>query len=135
MKFHKAPERDLPETEEQLFQLDSFILLDINKAISIMGSKKMVREILPLMIADETQADIRAMKKAYQNKDWDTIERLAHKMKGGALNCGATRMKYACQYLERYKKTGRTSQLEPLFHQLIDVIEETQQHIRLWLSS
>ena len=35
-------------------------------------------------------------------------------------------MQYACQYLERYKKAGYTKLLDPLYHQLIKVLEETK---------
>ncbi|CZR34242.1 Uncharacterised protein [Legionella pneumophila] len=54
-------------------------------------------------------------------------------MKGGAANCGAVRMKYACQYLERYQKMGYTKLLEPLYQQLIKVVEDTQKNIHEWL--
>lgn len=36
-------------------------------------------------------------------------------MKDGAIYVGTTRMKYACQYLERYWKTGQREQFEKLY--------------------
>lgn len=124
---------DIPEREENLFNLDVYPLLDIRDAISIMGNLKLVREILPLMIGKETQKDVESIEKAFNVKDWETVERIAHKMKGGAANCGAVRMKYACQYLERYQKMGHTEFLEPLYQQLIKVIADTKKNIDEWL--
>ncbi|HAU1151094.1 TPA: response regulator [Legionella pneumophila] len=126
-------EADLPENESNFFNLDAYPLLDIHNAVSIMGSLKLVREILPLMIGKETQKDVESIEKAFHIKDWETVERIAHKMKGGAANCGAVRMKYACQYLERYQKMGYTKLLEPLYQQLITVVKDTQKNIHEWL--
>ncbi|HAT9600860.1 TPA: response regulator, partial [Legionella pneumophila subsp. pneumophila] len=126
-------EADLPESESNFFNLEAYPLLDIHNAVSIMGSLKLVREILPLMIGEETQKDVESIEKAFHIKDWETVERIAHKMKGGAANCGAVRMKYACQYLERYQKMGYTKLLEPLYQQLIKVVEDTQKNIHEWL--
>ncbi|HIG0328520.1 TPA: ATP-binding protein [Legionella pneumophila] len=128
-------EADLPENEDNFFNLDAYPLLDICNAVSIMGSIKLVREILPLMIGEETRKDVEAIEKAFHVKDWETVERIAHKMKGGAANCGAVRMKYACQYLERYQKKGYTKLLEPLYQQLIKVVADTQKNIQEWLKN
>jgi HPt (histidine-containing phosphotransfer) domain-containing protein len=73
------------------------------------------------------------IKEAYSNGDWDQVEKLAHKMKGGTVYCATFKMKYACQYLERYRKAGHVDQLDKLYHQLIDITETTRTTVRLWL--
>ena len=62
------------------------------------------------------------------------VER-GHKMKGGAVYIGTVKMRYACQYLERYQKSGLTKLLEPLYQQLLSVVLDTQSHIKEWLSN
>ncbi len=124
---------DLPEQEKQLFELDKFPLLDINSAVESLGNEAMLHDILSLMANKEIPSDLLNMQKIYIDKDWDGIEKLAHKMKGGTLYCGTTRMKYACQYLERYRKAGHASKLEKLYQQLIQVTQETKQSITQWL--
>ncbi|MGC1182186.1 hypothetical protein [Legionella sp.] len=49
------------------------------------------------------------------------------------MDYGAEKLVYACQYLERYHKAGYTQLLEPLYQQLIAVIEETQNKVNEWL--
>ncbi len=93
----------------------------------------MVRKILKLMLNKVIPNDGEAIQKAYAEKNWELIEKLAHKMKGGALYCGTIKMKFACQYLERYQKAGHTTQLDNLYHQLIQVLQETKIHIHQWL--
>nr|WP_155831600.1 hypothetical protein [Legionella oakridgensis] len=41
-------------------------------------------------------------------------------------------MKYACQYLERYQKAGHSTLLEPLYQQLIKVLQDTKQYLQQW---
>ena len=126
---------DLPQSEEELFDLKIFPLLDINKAISTVGNESLVRQVLELMISEEIQKDIIFIKTAHSEENWEEIEKFAHKMKGGAVYIGTVRMQYACQYLERYHKAGNTRLLELLYQQLITVVNDTQNHIREWLNS
>lgn len=124
---------DLPDTEAELFELAAFPLLDIKNASESMGGESMLREILLLMVKQEIPRDIEAIKKAYSEKNWKEIEGIAHKMKGGTVYCGTVRMQYACQYLERYQKAGYSAMLEKLYHQLIDVTQETKLVVEQWL--
>ena len=74
------------------------------------------------------------MIEGHKVEDWDKIQQLAHKIKGGAVYVGTIKLKMACQYLERYWKSGQREFLEPLFHQLIKVINESLLEINLWLT-
>jgi two-component system aerobic respiration control sensor histidine kinase ArcB len=42
-------------------------------------------------------------------------------------------MQYACQYLERYWKTGKRELVDKLYHQAIKIIEDTCIYIENWL--
>lgn len=126
---------DLPETEEELFFLDAYPYLDIQMAKNSIGDESMLREILQMMISEEIQKDISKIEKAHAKRDWAEVEKLAHKIKGGAVYIGTVKMKYACQYLERYQKAGLTESLEPLYQQLISVVLDTQSHVKAWLAN
>lgn len=127
--------RDLPDTEEQLFALNKFPLLDSNNGIKILGDAKVFKELLKVMVDEAIPDDKKAIEKAYAVKDWALIEELAHKMKSGALYCGTTKMLYACQYLERYRKAGHAQLLEKLYKQLLEVLSDTTYEIKRWLNS
>ncbi|MBA4260435.1 MAG: hypothetical protein C0446_14825, partial [Chitinophaga sp.] len=64
---------------------------------------------------------------------WEEVEKLAHKIKGGVAYLGTQKMRYACQYLERYYKAGHRTLLEPLYQQLISVSNDTNQTLLNWL--
>lgn len=124
---------DLPDAEEQLFELNKFPLLDISQGVTNVGDEKILKELLQLMVDKAIPEDELYIQKAYAEKNWKKVEDLAHKMKAGALYCGTIRMQYACLYLERYRKAGHSDLLEKLYYQLIQVLDETQQYIEKWL--
>jgi PAS domain S-box-containing protein len=130
--YTKGLGRDLPDTEEQLFELEQFPLLDIVKGLETLGSEATLSEILGEMI-DLVPKQKEELQQAYAAGDWDEVEKLAHKAKSGAEYPGTLRMKYACQYLERYRKAGHSASLEKLYHQLMNVLDDTQQRIAEWL--
>lgn len=130
----KPLRQDLPDTNDELFQLEQFLLFDREEALKNCGNKSMVIELLTVMITKDMPHDLECMKSAYANKDYSLIEKTVHKIKSSALYVGTIRMKYACQYLERYRKTGEGDLLEPLYHQAISVIEETCDYIIKWLN-
>lgn len=124
---------DLPATEAELFNLRSYPIFDLEQALQSAGSLLVLQDLLQLMVSQEISADKMLLEKAFLNKDWATIDVLAHKMKGGALYCGTVKLRYASQYLERYYKSGHVRSLDELYQQLIQVIEETSQSLVDWL--
>ncbi len=92
----------------------------------------MLHELLELMIK-ELPTDLEDMKKAFTARDYSLVEKTAHKIKGGAVYVGTTRMKYACQYVERYWKSGQRDLFNTLYHQAVSTIEETMTYIDGWM--
>ncbi|KTD52995.1 response regulator [Legionella quateirensis] len=125
---------DLPDSNDELFQLNQFPILDIEVALKNCGQKNMVNDLLSLMIKD-LPTDLAQMHQAYKTHKYDEVEKLAHKIKGGALYLGTTRMKYACQYVERYWKSGQHELFNPLVEQAVNTIDETIKYIEGWLRS
>ncbi|MFJ1268507.1 response regulator [Legionella lytica] len=124
---------DLPARSNELFQLGRFPLLDYEQGLKNCGTSCMLVELLALMITQELPADVEQLKNAFAKKNYNAVERIAHKIKGGAVYVGTARMKHACQYLERYWKTGAREHVDRLYHQAIAVIDETLVHLADWL--
>lgn len=126
---------DLPDTEEELFTLNQFPLLEVEQTIKGLGDKSIFIELLNDLIEVSLPQDFTKMKEAFASKDYEQVEKLAHKMKGGAVYVGTTRMKYACQYLERYNKSGQKELFIKLYHQAVIAIEQTEAYIKEWLKT
>ncbi len=126
---------DLPDTDEELFQLEQFPLLDTELALQNCGNQSTLVDLLTLMVKQEIPADVERMKKAFEAEDYSLVEKTAHKIKGGAVYVGTVRMKFACQYLERYWKSGERKLFADLYHQAIKSIEDSCIHINKWLEN
>lgn len=130
MKFVRT---DLPDTDEEMFLLDQFALLDEAQGLKTCGDKATLFELLTMMV-NQIPDDLQRLKEAFAIQDYTLVENLAHKMKGSAVYVGATRMKYACQYVERYWKTGELEWFDKLCHQAVEVIEDTLSAVTEWLN-
>ncbi|MBA2652454.1 MAG: response regulator [Tatlockia sp.] len=120
-------------SNEDQSELEHIPLFDYEEAMKNIGNEAILNDLLLLMINEAIPEDKEAIEKAHANQNWQQIEELAHKMKSGALYCGAKRMQYACQSLERHLKNGNKAPLEKLYRQLIVVVSETEHSIALWL--
>ncbi|KTD13393.1 PAS domain-containing hybrid sensor histidine kinase/response regulator [Legionella jamestowniensis] len=126
-------DEETPLDEEKLFNLTKYPLLDIEQGLDNLGSVDLLKELLTLMVKEDVPDDKAKIQEAFAIKDWPTVEKLALKMKSSALYCGTIRLRYACQYLEGYKKTASTPLLEKLYYQLIQILDATRQAIIDWL--
>jgi signal transduction histidine kinase/response regulator of citrate/malate metabolism len=126
---------DLPETESMMFDLSMFPVFDVEEGLKTMGNEETLAEILKIMVEESLPPDLKLLQTAHERLDWDKTQQLAHKIKGGAVYAGTMKLKMACQYLERYWKSGRRELLEPLYQQTVAVIEESMPEIRRWLKA
>lgn len=124
--------KDLPDSDDEMFQLNQFPLLNSEEALKNCATHEMLKELLTLM-TQELPTDLERMKNAFKALDYPLVEKTAHKIKGGAVYVGTIRMKYACQYVERYWKTGQRELFDALYHQAVSTIEETITYIEGWL--
>jgi PAS domain S-box-containing protein len=125
---------ELPEHNESLFHLSEFPVLDVEEGIKTTGNQTMLAEMLTFMINESLPQDLELIKEAHAAHDWNKTQQVAHKIKGGAVYVGTIKIKIACQYLERYWKSGQRDLLERLYQQTIVVIEESIQEINHWLN-
>ncbi|KTD49814.1 response regulator [Legionella quateirensis] len=120
---------ELPEQNEALFDLSPFPILSVEEGIKTSGNKTTLEQMLAFMVQDSLLNDMQLIKEAHANLDWDKTQQLAHKIKGGAIYVGTVQLKMSCQYLERYYKSGQRELLEPLYQQVLTVINQTIKEI------
>lgn len=113
----------LPETEQELFALEQYPLLDEQEGVNAVGTIEMLQELLTMLIDQTFPTELPLLEKAYAESDWTAVQALAHKLKGGALYIGTIKLRYACQYMERYRLAGHTKLLEPLYQQLLKEVK------------
>ena len=124
---------DLPDTEDELFQLECVSLFDVDLALKQIPDKSLLITLLNTYLSESMQNDVHMLKEYYEQKDWEGVEKTAHKIKGGVVYLGTEKMRMACQHLERYYKAGHRILLDQLYQQVIKVNDETIICIENWL--
>ena len=117
---------ELPSEEDNLFKLESYLLFDKHILIaSFSESWKDLAQVLLEELISALPTYLTQLQQLHDASNWTKIESLAHYIKGGAASCGVERLKYACQFVERYYKAGHRELLEKVYQQLLTVIHET----------
>lgn len=129
LSTHGALGIDLPNTEEELFTIDNLLIFDPESAKKIIGDNKKLLEDMLKLTLDVIEEELPLLKTAYEEKNWEQVAKISHKLKGGFLNIGLTRAAIACQYLERYHKAGHRNLLEQLYFMVLKVLDETTKNI------
>lgn len=126
--------QDILEMETNLFDLESTPLIDVE---SILIEENFDKSVLITMLHNFFTQDMPNEKLAFETsfaaQDWQKLENLAHRMKGGIMYLGLKKLQNACQHLEHYHKTGQTKLLHSLYQQLMRVFSETEHAIQAWL--
>ncbi|KTD53577.1 sensory box histidine kinase/response regulator [Legionella santicrucis] len=118
---------------EELLSLDSVSLFDTQEGMRYINDVSLLFQLLKEFTSPTIQQDIQNMKKAYLEQDWNQISHLTHKIKGGVACIGTKRMFLACQYLEQYSKAGNQVMRDKLYHQVIEVNQQTFDEVTRWL--
>ncbi|WP_218813570.1 PAS domain-containing sensor histidine kinase [Rickettsiella endosymbiont of Dermanyssus gallinae] len=118
--------------------LQSLPLLDKEKALKLLGSEEIFHELLGLLESGLIK-EIVELKQYHQDKDWQGVAKLAHKWKGGASYCGASRLeqvcKEICKEIGAALKAKSPEKLEILYQALLQVVEETNEAARKIIAS
>ena len=125
----------LKENRDELpHDLQSFTLLDKEKALKLLGNKETLHELLELL-ESSLRKEIVELKQYHQDKDWQGIGKLAHKWKGGASYCGANRLEQVCKEIGTALRAESLEESEILYQTLLQVAEETKEAARKIITS
>ena len=123
------------QSDKDFDDLVIYPLFDIDKALkSFNQDKSLVHDILKSMIEHEIPENIAVILETRSKDDWNKISDLIHKMKGGAMYCGTTKLQYACVLFEKHYKNAKIEDLNDLLDKLLEVCFETQSKIKSWLA-
>ncbi|WP_342220403.1 ATP-binding protein [Rickettsiella endosymbiont of Miltochrista miniata] len=110
-------------------QLQSLSLLDKEKALEFLGSDEKLHEMLALLVNSLTK-EIPNLEQYHQDNDWQGIQVLAHKWKGGASYCSASRLEQICIEMITALKAESLEEAEVFYQQLLQIAEATKEVAR-----
>jgi len=105
-------------------------IVDIEYAKTLLGGNETVVQEMLMMLVDSLPEEISALEAAHQQKDWQQLKNLAHKLKGGSSYCGTLRLKSACTELDSYIKSGLTEKIPELYQCVLAEINAVQEFIK-----
>ena len=82
-----------------------------------LGGEEMLRELVEMFL-DEGQSRLATLRKALEEGDAQSVERVAHTLKGNSVNMGAVRMAALCAELEDVGASGDLSRGPELLERL-----------------
>jgi len=122
-KFLKSSEQ-VNHTKTNLEQAEKVVDFEYtNKLLG--GNEAVVREML-IMLMNSLPYEIEALEQVYQQKDWEGLRAVVHKLKGGSSYCGTLRLKSVCIELDNYLKSGLTARIPELYQKLLAEIAALQ---------
>ncbi|MCP4473101.1 MAG: response regulator [Gammaproteobacteria bacterium] len=105
-------------------------IIDLKQAASLMASDiETAKSMLELIVADLPQ-NRNEFEEAYQNQEWERLQKSVHKLHGATSYCGTPRLKICCHNLEsalHNKNNFSAKKIAPLFKALQQTIDEVIQ--------
>ena len=106
----------------------------INKVVDIQQSlehshqnKSLAKDMLDLLITmiEDEKANISRL---YEQKNWQALAALTHKLYGGCCYCGVPELQQACEKADKQLQQQRYDNLEPMINKLLNAMND----ILLW---
>lgn len=105
-------------------------VVDFNYAKQLLnGNEAILNEMLD-ELAESLPSEIEALTQAFEEKNWENLRAITHKLKGGSSYCGTLRLNSACKELESDIKSGLTERMPLLYANLLSEIKAVQTFIQ-----
>lgn len=97
-------------------------IIDYQEGIDKMGGNETAASELLKLLKQSLQEELPLLNEAREANNWEKIQAIAHKLRGGSSYCGTQRLQQACAILEDYLADKKTKWQEEIFQQLITEI-------------
>lgn len=118
-----------PLLETDHLKLEGMVI-DFEKAKKQLGEERIAHELLHLFVTSLPE-EVEKLKTAHQNKDWDAMKAVAHKLIGGSSYCGTTRLQIVCTKLETAIRINKADLLDSLYKQLCTEIKAVEEAVKI----
>ena len=120
---HFSFNHDVIDNSKEILLTLSGEHIDMNDSITkASGDVKVAKKMLRLLV-DGFYEDLPLLVAAKKNDDWDTIQNIIHKQRGGSYYCGTPRFSQICTQLETYLLAKKTKWRDALYQQVLDEME------------
>jgi two-component system, OmpR family, aerobic respiration control sensor histidine kinase ArcB len=113
--------------KEDSFLSDQIIDMELAKK-TLNGDEQLVWDMLTMLVAKFPE-EFSHLELAYQRNDWPGIQKIAHKINGGASYCGTARLRQAASRLEEVVRLDRKKEFSHCYQQLVTEMKAVQSEV------
>jgi two-component system aerobic respiration control sensor histidine kinase ArcB len=104
--------------------------IDVEVVSQLLDSKTELIGKMLEMFSSSLSAEVKHLDDAYDKKDWQAIQVIAHKLRGDASYCGAIRLKHACSRMDDAVRLQAHEFFIDLYHQMLREIKSFQDSVK-----
>ncbi len=109
-------------------------LLDVELAISYLGSKEELKEMIEIMLNQSMNETVDMIDQAFANNDTDALKKAAHKFKSSCLYCATSQLLQHTQKLEALADNKDQNALPQAYEGFTESLKETKTYLEQWVS-
>lgn len=110
-------------------------LFDLNLAVTQLGDKETLKELLTYLSNETLNNGVEEIEKKFNAQDWQSYQKLVHKVKSSCVYCATPKLLHATERLEKIAKKENKADITPLHHQFQDTAKETRTFLESWLKN
>lgn len=98
-------------------------IIDLELGAKLVGKDAAFAKSMIATLVETFPDEIKAIKTAYKQQNWDKVYDVAHRVNGGVSYCGTPRLQKAASTLQTYLNSGKTKDREMLYQKFLDEID------------
>lgn len=102
---------------------DEIKIIDFDYAKKLLGNDEKTLWNNINSFIESLPHEIQKLEEAYQQEDWQKIQAIANRLKGGASYCGTLRLQAICTALNNYMQTELTTKIPDFYQKMMEEIE------------
>lgn len=114
--------------------LDINQVLDAEKAMQRLGGQQLYMMMLPQYDSTSLMPQLTQLAREVSQKDWDQIKFFVHALKGPAGYIGASRLHYACYYMQKAHSDSDFDAMIDYYPLLVETAIEVRKHVYEYLA-
>lgn len=109
-------------------------LLDEALAVSYLGSKEDVGELINIMLNESMVETIKMISQHFETESWEEFKKAVHKFKSSCMYCATTKLLHHTKTLESLADSQDNDSIRQEYERFMSCVELTREHLQNWLA-
>lgn len=131
IKHNCSPDLHTQSQPEKATPKQATPYIDLKAGAALAGGNQELAIELLQLLKESLPKDLKKIEQAYQQKDWEALLQLVHRLHGGVSYTGAMKLKDAAYQLEKAMKNKSNSDWDDLYHTFIKCLKLTLKNLKI----